>query len=94
MNKKELRHLAELARIELTEGETEKLLADLSDILRHFEELQAVDTSAVAAMTGGTMLENALRDDEAALLRLPGERAIEAFPDTRDGFLEVPPVFV
>jgi aspartyl-tRNA(Asn)/glutamyl-tRNA(Gln) amidotransferase subunit C len=92
INKKELEHLAKLARIELDPREEEKLLKDLSNILDHFKELQALDTAKVPPMTGGTDLANISRED--------GERentnrgtGTEAFPEKKDGFLKVPPVF-
>lgn len=92
IDKKTLEHLAELARIKLDEKEEEKLLADLSKILDYFQELQELDTSSVEPMTGGTDLKNVLRED--------GERegtnhkaGVEQFPETKEGFLKIPPVF-
>ena len=56
ITKQELEHLAELARIELDPKEEDKLLKDLGNILDYFKELQALDTTNVAPMTGGTDL--------------------------------------
>ncbi len=92
ITKKELEHLAELARLELTEGSEEKLLKDLEKILNHFEELKELDTEKVAPMTGGTMSVNAWREDEEEN-RLPKEKALEQFPKKKKGYLKVPPVF-
>lgn len=87
-----LAHLAALARINLTPHEEEQLLADLKKILAHVAEFESVSTKGVPPMTGGTALRNALRDDALAegtnLHKGP-----EAFPEIRDGFLSVPPVF-
>ena len=91
INKKTLEHLAELARIELKSGEEEKLLNDLQMILGHFGELQALDTSSVQPMTGGTNLENVLRNDENTTQDTG--KGLEAFPESKDGYLKVPPVF-
>ena len=92
IDKKTLAHRAKLARIELGPDEEEKLLKDLGGIFSHFKELEALDTSGVAPLTGGSDLQNVFRDD--------GERentnqkaGIEQFPETHDGFLKVPPVF-
>jgi aspartyl-tRNA(Asn)/glutamyl-tRNA(Gln) amidotransferase subunit C len=92
ITKHELEHLAKLARIELDPNEEEKLLKDLGNILDHFTELQKLDTTNVAPMTGGTDLRNIFRED--------GERentnraaGVEAFPESRDGYLKIPPVF-
>ena len=90
--KRELKHLAKLACIELDPKEEEKLLADLVRILDHFKELQELDTANVPPMTGGTDLRNIFRDDAE---RLDTDRGAgtEAFPEKKDGFLKVPPVF-
>ncbi len=92
INKKELAHLAKLARIELHPKEEEKLLVDLGKILDHFKELQELDTANVPPIAGGTDLKNVFRED--------GERentdrgaGVLAFPEKEDGFLKVPPVF-
>lgn len=92
LTKRDLEHLAKLARIELDPKEEDKLLRDLGNILDHFKELQELDTSDVEPMAGGTDLTNVFRKD--------GERentrrgaGVDAFPETKDGFLEVPPVF-
>ncbi len=92
LTKKELEHLAELARLDLKPGEEEKLQKDLGAILDHFKELENLDTSKVAPMTGGTTLKNALREDAAGTADDAG-KGKEAFPDTQDGYLKVPPVF-
>ncbi|MEK7554698.1 MAG: Asp-tRNA(Asn)/Glu-tRNA(Gln) amidotransferase subunit GatC [Patescibacteria group bacterium] len=95
IGKRELEHLAELARIELHEKEKEKLIVDLGNILKHFEELKALNTDGVEPLTGGTSEKNVLRED-ADLGRPfgvePG-KLIEAFPDREGDYLKVPPVF-
>jgi len=52
INKKSLRHLADLARLDLSEKEEENFAADLGKIFSHFEELQALDTGDILPMTG------------------------------------------
>jgi aspartyl-tRNA(Asn)/glutamyl-tRNA(Gln) amidotransferase subunit C len=92
ISKEELRHLAELARIKLDPGEEDKLIKDLGNILDHFKELQGLDTSNVAPMTGGTDLRNVFRDDTERENTDRGA-GVEAFPESENGFLKVPPVF-
>jgi aspartyl-tRNA(Asn)/glutamyl-tRNA(Gln) amidotransferase subunit C len=96
IGKKELEHLAQLSRIELDPKEEEKLLADLGAILDHFKELQALDTTNVPPMTGGTDLINVFREDgEEAGGRENTNRGagVDAFPESKDGYNKVPPVF-
>ena len=96
INKKELEHLAELSRIKLDPKEEDKLLADLGSILNYFEELEKLDTSNVPPMTGGTDLLNSFRED---LVENGGREntnqgaGVEAFPESKDGYLKVPAVF-
>ena len=92
IGKRELEHLAKLVRIELDPKEEDKLLKDLGNILDHFKELQALDTSNVQPMTGGTELRNAFREDEARENTNQGA-GTEAFPESKDGYLKIPPVF-
>ena len=92
ISKEELRHLAELARIKLDNAEEDSLIKDLDGILRHFEELRALDTSSVPPMTGGTDLKNVFRGDTERENTDRGA-GVEAFPETENGFLKVPPVF-
>lgn len=92
ITKQTLEHLAKLARLELTAHEEERLLKDLTKILAHFEELQELDTKHVAPLAGGTELENVFRED--VLVDDPNLRAgVENFPESKSGFLKIPPVF-
>ena len=96
IGKKEFEHLAQLSRIELDPKEEDKLLADLGAILDHFKELQALDTANVPPMTGGTDLVNVFREDtvEAGGHENTNRGAgVDVFPESKDGYNKVPPVF-
>lgn len=91
IDKDELEHLAELARIELSSDEKEGLLKDFQGILERFQELEALDVKNVQGMTGGTHMENVFRfEDEVSSL---DASAKNAFPETEDGYAKVPKVF-
>lgn len=92
IDKDVLARLAKLSRIEYDPAEEAKLIADLGAILDHFNGLQALDTSDVPPMTGGTDLRNVLRADDARENTDRGA-GTDAFPRTKDGFNEVPAVF-
>ncbi len=92
ITKRELEHLAKLARLSLDPKEEEKLLKDLGSILDYFKELQELDTSNVPPMTGGTDLRNVFRDDTERENTNRGA-GTEAFPEKKGGYLKVPPVF-
>lgn len=93
INKKSLEHLADLARLELSERESEKFLGDLEKILDHFKELQGLDTQNVQPMTGGTELKNVFREDGETRSSLKPDLIVEAFPEKEKHWLKVPPVF-
>lgn len=92
LNKHDLEHLAELARIELDPGEEENLLRDLLKMLNHFKELQELDTTNVPPMTGGTERFDVFRNDDERSNTNQGS-GVESFPEKKDAYLKVPPVF-
>lgn len=92
INEKTLKHLAELARIELNPREEDKLLVDLQKIVDYFEELQELDTAGVEPMAGGTDLKNVLREDDERK-NTNARAGRDDFPEEKDGFLKVPSVF-
>lgn len=94
IDKKTLEHLADLARIKITEKEEDKLVEDLKKILNYFEELQALDTEKIPPMAGGTDLKNMTREDEINQdLAKSREALINLFPEKEGDFLKIPPVF-
>lgn len=93
ISKEEVKHLASLSRIELTEAEEAKLQHDLGNILEHFDELKEVNTDDVAPLAGGSVLTNQFRNDEDATNRVDNAAALKAFPESASGLLKVPPVF-
>ena len=64
LTKGEIQHIADLARLELTEAELKKYGSQLSDILSYINQLKEVDTTDVEPTAQITGLENALRQDE------------------------------
>jgi len=92
INDKILKHLAELARIEIDSKKEAKFLSDFKSILGHFEELANLDTSGVVPMTGGTSLKNVTREDDFNENKDQG-KGVGSFPESKDGYLKVPPVF-
>jgi aspartyl-tRNA(Asn)/glutamyl-tRNA(Gln) amidotransferase subunit C len=62
----QVRHIAHLARLGLTDEDVEKFSHQLSDILDYFERLKAVDTDDVPPTAYPLDLHNIMRDDEPA----------------------------
>ena len=64
IDKKQVEHIAELARIKLSDKEKEKFSKELSQILDYFEKLKEVNTENVAPISQVTGIKNVLREDE------------------------------
>ena len=63
LTKQEVEHIANLARLELTEKEKEKFSTQLSSILDFVKKLQKVDLSKVEPTAQVTGLLNVTRQD-------------------------------
>ncbi|RME62400.1 MAG: Asp-tRNA(Asn)/Glu-tRNA(Gln) amidotransferase subunit GatC [Alphaproteobacteria bacterium] len=86
-----VRKIAHLARIRLEDGEIAPLADELSRILGWVEQLGAVDTAGVAAMTSVVESQLFLREDEVR----DGEQAdavLANAPRAEFGFFSVPKV--
>lgn len=92
IDKKTIEHLAELARIKVRPEEEQRLLKDLENILKHFEELRELDIKNTGSVVNTTLAKNVFRDD-GSYQNLDCVSTVQAFPDDENGFLKVPPVF-
>jgi aspartyl-tRNA(Asn)/glutamyl-tRNA(Gln) amidotransferase subunit C len=91
---KEVRYVADLANLRLSDEEVQKMSHDLGHILTHIEQLNELDTSNVEPMA--QVLYNA---DETATLRedvphtpLSNEEALANAPSSGAGYFKVPKV--
>lgn len=66
LSSEQVRHIAWLARLGLSEAEVEKFCLQLSNILENFEILKEVDTENVSPATHTILLQNVFREDEVA----------------------------
>ena len=79
-------HVAKLARLRLSDDEVGRMTEELSKILEHVEQMEALDLEGVEPTSHVVALENVLREDTPRE-SLPRERALEGAPDVaRDGF--------
>ncbi len=60
----EVRHIARLARVGLSDDEMPRLQSQLSQILDYFRRLQEVDTENVPPTAQTLAMHNVMRDDE------------------------------
>lgn len=84
----EVRHIALLARLGLTEAEVKKFQEQLSNILENFEILRQVDTSNVPPTAQSIDLQNVLRQDEVAP-SFPPQAILANAPQQEEGYFKV-----
>jgi aspartyl-tRNA(Asn)/glutamyl-tRNA(Gln) amidotransferase subunit C len=85
----DVRHVAALARLGLTEERARELTRDLNTILEHMDVLSRVDTKGVEEASGVGAAGMRLRKDHGPAI--PLAEPPEAFaPEMRDGFFIVP----
>jgi aspartyl-tRNA(Asn)/glutamyl-tRNA(Gln) amidotransferase subunit C len=91
LSSKDVEYVARLARLEITDKETEKFTAQLNDILGYIDKLNELDTTGVAPMSHAIAVTNAFREDKV-LESLGTEKALANAPDPRSEFFRVPKV--
>lgn len=89
ISKEEVRQVARLARLELSEDEVERMTGQLDAILSYVTKLDALDTTAVSATTHTQAVVNAFRDD-AVRSSLPRELALKNAPEANGESFVVP----
>ena len=66
LSREEVLHIAQLARVSLTDEEITRFSEQLSNLLEHFEVLQQVDTTGVPPTAQSVTLQDVMREDEVA----------------------------
>ena len=94
ITEKEVRYVADLANLKLTDAEVKKFGADLDEILEHMDRLNEIDTGDVEPMS--QVLYPA---EETATLRpdrpappLSNQAAVANAPQAGAGYFKVPKV--
>ena len=87
----EVAKVARLARLDLGPGEAERYVQQLSGMLEHFADIDALDLSAVEPMTQPMPLANVFRED-IELPSLDRDEVLAAAPAAEDGRFRVPPM--
>jgi aspartyl/glutamyl-tRNA(Asn/Gln) amidotransferase C subunit len=86
---KEVREIAQLARLRLSDEEVARMAVELDAILGHIEELRQLDTTSVEPMTHAVPFDCPLRPDVIGEM-LPIEAAMANAPSRDDRFFQVP----
>lgn len=92
ISQKEVRHIAELARIGISEKEVERYSKDLSSILDWIEKLKKVDIEKISEVSHISRMENSLREDKVKKFA-EVEKIIELFPEKKERYDKVKSIF-
>jgi aspartyl-tRNA(Asn)/glutamyl-tRNA(Gln) amidotransferase subunit C len=103
VTEKDAAYVADLANLELTDQERQRMLKDLNSILHYIDRLNELDTSDVPPMAqisnnfggaeqpGNNPCNHALRDD-VLIPCLPHQEAMKNAPESDGEFFKVPKV--
>ena len=81
-------HISKLARVELTDAEVDTFSEQLTEIIGHFDALNAVNTDGVEPTAQAMILRNVMATD-VSRPSLPREQVLALAPSTDDGYLRV-----
>ena len=91
LSREDVRHVAELARLDFSDEEEARMAEEMSRILEYVEKLDELDTSGVPPMSHVLDVTNVYREDDIES-RIDREQALEAAPDAEQGHFLVPRV--
>jgi aspartyl-tRNA(Asn)/glutamyl-tRNA(Gln) amidotransferase subunit C len=91
ITRKDVEHVANLARLELSEAEKEQFEDQLNAILKYAEKLNELNTDGIEPTSHVLPLANVMREDKVIPSWPIGKVLLNA-PEEEDGQFKVPPV--
>jgi aspartyl-tRNA(Asn)/glutamyl-tRNA(Gln) amidotransferase subunit C len=91
LSEQDVRHVAMLARLALTDEEVEAMRTDLNSILDHIDEIQRLDLGDVAPMAHAIKVVNVTRPD-VVTPSFPQHVAVMNAPQSEDGAFVIPQI--
>jgi aspartyl-tRNA(Asn)/glutamyl-tRNA(Gln) amidotransferase subunit C len=92
MNKEEIKKIADLARLEITDEESEKFASEIDSILQYIDQIKSADISDDAAESRieNAGVRNVMREDENPHdVSENTEALIKEAPDSQDDLIKV-----
>jgi aspartyl-tRNA(Asn)/glutamyl-tRNA(Gln) amidotransferase subunit C len=87
----DVRYVANLARLELTDAEALRFQTQLDHIVAYFNEIRDIDVEAVQPMAHATVIENVFRED-VVLPGLDHEQVLANAPEQASELFMVPKI--
>jgi len=91
LDEEQVRHVAQLARLRLSDSEVADYAKQLSAIIGYVDKLNELDTTNVPPTTHPLPIHNVFRED-VVLEGCGREQALANAPDAQDSFFRVPKV--
>ncbi|RTZ89556.1 MAG: Asp-tRNA(Asn)/Glu-tRNA(Gln) amidotransferase subunit GatB [Deltaproteobacteria bacterium] len=91
IGRKEVEHIAALARLSLSEEEKDRLEKDLNAILGYVEKLGTLNTEGVEPTSHAIDITNAFREDVLTPFD-DREKILDNAPERVESFFKVPPI--
>lgn len=91
ISEEQVRKVAQLGRLELSDEEVSQFSGQLSSIVGYIEKLDELNTDGVEPLAHCLPVYNVLRDD-APQPSLSNEQALANAPDTEDVYFKVPKI--
>ncbi|RFU61827.1 Asp-tRNA(Asn)/Glu-tRNA(Gln) amidotransferase subunit GatC [Peribacillus glennii] len=91
ISKDQVKHVAHLARLAITEEETEMFTKQLDQIISFAEQLNELDTENVEPTSHVLDMKNVMRED-IPQKGLPVEEVLKNAPDSKGGQIRVPSI--
>ncbi|MBR1617443.1 Asp-tRNA(Asn)/Glu-tRNA(Gln) amidotransferase subunit GatC [bacterium] len=88
---KDVEHVAKLARLELSEDEKQMFTGQLTDVLRHVESMNKVNTEGVEPMNHPIDFSNVYRED-IKIYENTREELMQNAPDIEGEYFKVPKI--
>jgi aspartyl-tRNA(Asn)/glutamyl-tRNA(Gln) amidotransferase subunit C len=88
LSREQVLHIAELARLAISEEETARFAEQLSEILDYMDKLKGVDTTDIPPTAHPLARQNVTRQD-IVCPSLSHQEALANAPQQRDGFFQV-----
>ncbi|NCU37440.1 Asp-tRNA(Asn)/Glu-tRNA(Gln) amidotransferase subunit GatC [Candidatus Saccharibacteria bacterium] len=88
----DVRHLAQLSSLQLSDEEVVNLQVDLEKILLYIDQLSELDTTGVEPTYQVTGLRNVWRDDTVEPMVVDRDELLKQAPDKTDDSVKVPKV--
>lgn len=87
----EIGHAALLARLKLTDNETELFSRQVSSIIEYIDKLNELDVKDIEPTAHVLQVRNIFREDKS-IPSLPREQALQNAPDSNENFYRVPKI--